>query len=149
MRAKLQEKGGSSKPAGGQTFLSFFILEGGHLPFFLSRLFRTRRFLRSLIFLASFILSFCSIFSFSFDSNGRFSTGMAASPDPCEGGKGSGLLSSFPSSSEEARTITDLFPAKVWVGLGILIPWKDPFCKVRLLCGIFEAEIKNRNYKSR
>lgn len=56
------------------TFFNFFILEGGHLPFFLNLRFLRSRFLRNLIFFASFILSFCSSLSFTFDSKGSFST---------------------------------------------------------------------------
>ena len=90
-----------------QTFFSFFILEGGHLPFFLIFLFLRRRFLRSRIFFAIFILIFCSILSCSFDSNGNFSTGMATSL-LSDGGS---LLSPGGTSptSEEALTVRATF----------------------------------------
>ncbi|MFS8002657.1 hypothetical protein Hanom_Chr13g01204671 [Helianthus anomalus] len=56
------------------TFLFFFILEGGHRPFFRNWRFLTSLFRLSLIFLASFIFIFCCSFSSSFDSNGSSST---------------------------------------------------------------------------
>ena len=61
------------------TFLSFFIFEGGHRPFFLIILLRIRRFLLSLTFFAIFIFIFCSSFSCNFDSSGRFWIGMLSS----------------------------------------------------------------------
>ena len=55
------------------TFLSFFILDGGHLPFFLSFLLRRSRLRRCLSFLASFIRALCSMIIFCFDSSGMSS----------------------------------------------------------------------------
>lgn len=76
------------------TFLFFFNLEGGHRPFFLRRRFLTSFFLRSLIFFANFILIFCSSFSWSLDSRGRFSTETFSSSDSEEGTKLSGPAAS-------------------------------------------------------
>jgi hypothetical protein len=68
-----------------QTFWSFFILDGGHLPFFLRRLLRTSRLRRCLNFLASFIRALCSAIIFILDSSGIssiFTTGFASSGCP-------------------------------------------------------------------
>lgn len=85
------------------TFLSFLILEGGHLPFFLKCRFRRSRFLFSLIFFAIFIFCFCSSIIWALDSNGRFSTDTGFSDFSFWV---SGLFGSFPSTSSTARAIT-------------------------------------------
>lgn len=87
----------------GYTFLFFFIFEGGHRPFFLKRRFITSLFLRSLIFLANFILNLCSSSNCCFDSKGRSSTGISVF-SPSDGG-GSTPSGPVPSASEDAFTI--------------------------------------------
>lgn len=88
------------------TFLSFFILDGGHLPFFLSFLLRRSRLRRCLSFLASFIRALCSMIIFCFDSSGISSILVA--------GFGSSGCSAAPASdpSAVAWTGADLFSAK-------------------------------------
>lgn len=115
------------------TFLSFFIFDGGHRPFFLILRFRKSLFLRSLIFLASFILNFCSSLNCSFDSNGRFSTDTASSD--CSGGVSPGSPPSFPSVSDEARAIKTLLSTKE-EGEETLAPLKDLGCGVMFLCNL-------------
>ena len=62
--------GHCSPVAPSSLFLSFFILDGGHLPFFLSRLFWTSLLRRCLSFLASFIFALCSMIIFCLVSSG-------------------------------------------------------------------------------
>lgn len=86
------------------TFFNFFILEGGHRPFFLILRLRTSRFLLSLTFFANFILIFCSSLSCIFDSSGSLSTG-TTSLVLSEGGSPPSV-GAVPSMSEDALTIT-------------------------------------------
>jgi hypothetical protein len=82
-----------------QTFLSFFILDGGHLPFFLRRLLRTSRLRRCLNFLASFIRALCPAIIVIFDSSGISSiltTGFTSSGCPS--------LATLPSAAAWTRT---------------------------------------------
>lgn len=84
-------------------FLSFFILDGGQLPFFLSRLFWTSRLRRCLSFLAAFIRALCSRIIFCLDSSGISSIEAAGF-----GFSGCSAASDAPASAE-AWTITGIF----------------------------------------
>ncbi|RDY09206.1 E3 ubiquitin protein ligase RIE1, partial [Mucuna pruriens] len=96
---------------GAKTFDNLLTSVGGHLPFFLRWRFRRSLFLLNLIFFASFILSFCSSLSFSFDSNGSFSTPTPLSFSLSGGGSGGDPPSSgeLESAAAAAETITAPF----------------------------------------
>lgn len=131
---------------GPHTFLFFFIFEGGHLPFFLRRRFRRSLLRLCLIFLASFIFSFCSNLSCNLDSRGRLSTDLA-SPELSKGR--SRLPVTLLSSSAEAETNTFLL-SQMPMRLKSLALSTDPHCKEQTLCpslgnGLAEAEAAARD----